>query len=141
LTWLVRRSSSLFFLMLAIIAVTVVIPANTEEGFGVFVLPKTMPTAAAIVIGLGALIALFEASGEDALHVGTTMRVSLFVLLLVASSLAIGQIGFKLAAPFLGLSVMMLAGERRWLWLSVGSLGMPLAIWLLFEVLLGRPLP
>ena len=69
------------------------------------------------------------------------MRVSLFLLLLVASSLAIGQIGFKLAAPFLGLSVMMLAGERRWLWLSVGSLGMPLAIWLLFEVLLGRPLP
>ena len=42
MTWLVKRSSSLFFLMLAIIAVTVVIPANTDEGFGVFVQPKTL---------------------------------------------------------------------------------------------------
>ena len=141
MVWLINRMSSLLLLAFACWAVTVIIPANTDEGFGVFVQPSSMPIAATVVVGLGAFITLFEAAGRDDPDLATVGQVTLYLAILAASIWLMGLIGFKLAAPILSLSIMWLAHERRWVWLAVGAIATPLAIWLMFEVLLERSLP
>ncbi|MDT0682029.1 tripartite tricarboxylate transporter TctB family protein [Roseicyclus sp. F158] len=140
MTWLMNRASA--FLMLALAAITIlwIIPAQTPSGFDGYVQPGTMPRIMAWLVGIGAVLALFERDGRDTPDLALLARSALFLGALALSLALALVIGFKWAAPVLSLAVMVLAYERRWLWLTAGAVGVPLAIWLLFEVLLGRPL-
>ncbi len=55
--------------------------------------------------------------------------------------LLIDRVGYLVAAIGLMAAICAVTGERRPLWTAGVVLGLPVAIWLLFEQVLGRPLP
>jgi glucan phosphoethanolaminetransferase (alkaline phosphatase superfamily) len=102
--------------------------------------PGTMPMIMAWLLGLGAFFALFEGTSKDAPDIVLLKRSALFLAVLGLSLVLTLHVGFKWAAPVLSLSVMLLSYERRLAWMAVGAGLIPLMIWLLFDVFLGRPL-
>jgi putative tricarboxylic transport membrane protein len=96
---------------------------------------------AAGVLFLGALFSLFERDGRDAPNTALLRRASLFLALVLTAILLTVFIRFEATAALLCLTVMLASGERRPGWLALGTIGVPLIIWLVFEIGLGRPLP
>lgn len=137
---LLGRASAFLFLVLSVVLAVLVVPNHTEAGFGGSISPATMPAAAAVLIGIGAFFALFEPSAEDQPDYPILSRAFMFIALIGAGIGLIAVIGFRWAAPILSLAIMMVSHERRLIWLAAGAGGVPLAIWVCFEVLLGRPL-
>jgi putative tricarboxylic transport membrane protein len=138
---LVRRATSLLFLAFSIILAVFVIPYHTEAGFGGPIAPSTLPTTAAVLIGLGAVFALFEPAAEDQPDYRLLRRALVFVAIIGTAVGLIALIGFRWTAPLLSLAIMMMAHERRLVWLAVGVGCVPVAIWIIFDILLVRPLP
>lgn len=140
MTWLIRRGSALFMLAVAAVTIIWIIPAQVPTGLDGYVQPGTMPRIMAWLLAIGAFLALFEGTSHDAPDLALLARAALFMGILGLSLALTLYIGFKWAAPVLSLSVMLLAYERRLAWMAVGAGLIPLLIWLLFDVLLGRPL-
>lgn len=66
---------------------------------------------------------------------------------LLVSAMLIGMVwimewfGFVIGAMVMLAGLMLLVYERRPLWLAVAVVAVPVSIWLIFEILLERPLP
>ena len=66
--------------------------------------------------------------------------VVLYLAVIAAGLFVMSFFGFVIVAPLLALAIMLLFGERRPLWLALGSLAMPAVIWFLVVQVLGRAL-
>lgn len=141
MTWLIGRASAILFLAVSILLIVRIIPANTDAGYGGSLQPATLPTIAAAMIGIGAIVSMFESVGRDKPDTAHLRRAIMFMGVLIGAVFAIHLTGFLWAAPLLCLITMLVAGERRLAWLATGTALVPLSIWLVFEVGLGRPLP
>ncbi len=67
--------------------------------------------------------------------------VLIYFAVIALALFAISRFGFVVASAFLALAIMLIFGERRPVWLALGSVGMPAAIWFLVVQVLERPLP
>lgn len=128
-------------LVFALLLWFVLVPWQVETvGYG-WLKPRTLPRILAVAIGLGGLALLLRPDPAPEMRPAAWGRAALFGAVLVAGLAGMAWAGFALAAPVMALAVMLLAGERRPLWLALGVAAMPAAIWLCVAVLLERPLP
>ena len=135
------RLSGAFFLLFGLAMVFIVIPTYVEDAQGGNLSPKTMPTIIAWVItACGGLLAV-----KPTTHTTPDARffaqAAAYVTVLGGAIYAMSLVGFIYVAPVLALVIMLLIGERRPLWLGMGVVLMPAAIWFLVTQLLERALP
>jgi putative tricarboxylic transport membrane protein len=136
-----NRISGLLVALAGLLLWLVVVPANTETVGSGWIRPDTLPLACAValvVLGLlqaGPRGAPIEVTGAQVLRAG------LFAALAFLAVWAMAAGGFRLAAPAFALALMLLVGERRPVWLAIGAIGVPAAIWLTAVPLLDRTLP
>jgi putative tricarboxylic transport membrane protein len=136
-----NRLLGLFFAAFGALMLLVVIPWQTEVIEYGWMRPRTLPNAMAAVIAAAGLILAMRPRGEIVFERRRAARAALYFAAVLAAVWLISLFGFELVAPVLALGLMLLLGERRPLWLAIGVIGVPLAIWLAVPVLLDRPLP
>lgn len=138
---LLNRISGLLVAVAGLALLFVVIPAQTETVDYGWVRPKTVPDILAVaLIGLGLAQAVW-AHGATELDGWTSLRAGLFLAFAAVSVAAMGRVGFVAVAPVMMLALMLWLGERRPLWLGIGTIAIPGLIWVVVIVLLDRTLP
>ena len=117
-----------------------IIPWQAEEvGYG-WLRPRTLPYLIAMGLAFcGAWMVLSPVA--EASPDANWQRAALCVGILVVGLALMSWFGFLWIAPPMALTLMLVAGERRLFWLTVGAAGVPAAIWFCIAVLLERPLP
>jgi hypothetical protein len=140
MVWLIRRGSAIFVLICAVSMLIWILPAQVPDGFDGYAQPGTLPRILAWMLVIGAVLALFEPTSRDAPDVALLRRSLVFLGIVALSFAGTVAIGFKWVAPILTLALMVAAHERRLGWLAVGAGLVPFLVWLLFDVILGRPL-
>jgi putative tricarboxylic transport membrane protein len=115
-------------------------PGATETvGYG-WLRPNTVPNVmAAIMILAGTTLALATPQVQQ-IDFPKMARAAGFLLVIAIGLWAMAQWRYLFVAPILALALMLLVGERRWSWLMVGALLLPLTISFLIEYVLERPL-
>ena len=138
---LFNRLSGLAVALVGITLLTVIIPNQVEVVDYGWVRPETVPNAMAIALILLGLAQAVSAIGTMSWRIGPALRALGFLAITTAAVWAMGRFGFVVAAPVMMLVLMLLIGERRPLWLGLGVLAMPAAIWWTVIRLLDRTLP
>ncbi len=139
--WLLSRASGLVCIIAGLVLYFLIIPAQIEVGEPALILPDTLPNAMALAMAFAGILILFESGEDHKADFRLLLRTFLFLAVLVVAFFLINQIGLLWTAPIMGGVIMILAHERRPVWILVGTVLVPFFMWLLFEVLLGRVLP
>jgi putative tricarboxylic transport membrane protein len=117
-----------------------VIPEQVETvDFGRIV-PSTVPSLALVILTVAAAVQIFTSKFSVDVNLLVCIRAAIFIALMGLSVWLMERFGFEYIAPVLALAVMLLIGERRWYWLLLGGVVIPLGVWLIVERLLDRPL-
>ncbi len=127
--------------MAGIVLLFWIIPNQTESvAFG-WLKPNTLPNIMTIVIIILGLFHFILPSGKAEFDIKLSLRIGLFFIITMASLYFMTVVGFLIAAPIMVMIVMILIGERRWLWLISSIVLGPAVIWAAVDLLLNRPLP
>lgn len=135
------RITGAFFLLFGLAMIFVVIPEYVEDVDRGNLSPKTMPVIVAWIIAFcGGLLVIKPTThrAPDRKFFGMAFA---YVAVLGVAIYAMSLVGFLYVAPILALVIMLMIGERRPLWLAVGVVLMPAAIWYLVTQFLERGLP
>lgn len=135
------RISGAFFLLLGLAMYFLVNPSNIESVDGGNIDPDALPNVVSIVIAFCGLLLLLKPTSQQLYDVDSMLRTGMYVVLLAVGIYAMSWFGFEFVAPVMAFAIMWLVGERRLLWLILGTVGMPLLIWFLVIHALGRALP
>lgn len=136
-----NRISGLVVAILGAIMLFWITPNQTETvDFG-WLRPATLPNITTIVIIIMGSVQFVFPSGKETFDVRLFLRVILFLGITLFAIYLMDLSRFLIAAPVLVLVLMMIIGERRLLWLILGIILIPAAIWVAVELLLDRPLP
>ena len=136
-----NRLSGLVATLAGIILLFWIIPNQTESvAFG-WLNPNTLPNIMTIIIIILGLFHFILPSGKAEFDIKLALRIGLFFTITMASLYFMTVVGFLIAAPTMVMIVMILIGERRWLWLISSIVLGPAAIWAAVALLLNRPLP
>lgn len=130
-----------FFLFAGLAMVFFVIPAYVEDAQGGNLSPKTMPTIVAWIIAICGGLLVLKPTNHQAPDARFFAQAFAYVVVLGVAIYAMTLVGFLYVAPVLALIIMLMIGERRPLWLGLGVVVMPAAIWFLVTQLLERALP
>ncbi len=137
-----KRIEGLIFAALGLLLFFVVIPAHTETIDYGWLRPDTVPNLMAVVLFLcGVWMSFLPPAHEQTEDPHQIFRTAFYLGVIAFGVFCISVFGFLVMSPFLSLAIMLLIGERRWLWLAIGVAGMPAFIWFAVEILLDRPLP
>ena len=135
------RIAGLVLASLGLVLLLVVFPIQIEAGDDGSIDPDTVPNAiAAFLVVCGVLLAI-KRGEQTKRDVRELMLVLLYLAIIAAGLFAISHFGFLIVSPFLALTIMLIFGERRPIWLALGCLGMPAIIWFLVIQVLERSLP
>lgn len=136
-----RRLSDLALLAFALALVFWIIPMETESvGYGRME-PADVPIVLAGLLAVLAGIQTVLPSQETSPDGRVLLRAASILTLAAAALAAMEIVGFLPAAVGFSALMMLFLRERRPLWLCLGIVVMPAAIWLAAEYGLGRPLP
>ncbi|SFR13306.1 tripartite tricarboxylate transporter TctB family protein [Poseidonocella sedimentorum] len=135
------RLSGAFFLVFGLALFFLVIPEYVEDPQGGNLSPRTMPYVTAWVLAVCGGLLMLRPTNHAAPDAGFFLKAAAYVVVLGGSIYAMSLVGFLYVSPVLALIVMLMIGERRPLWLGVGVVLMPAAIWFLVTQLLERGLP
>lgn len=135
------RASGLFFLLFGLAMYFYVNPNYIETVDGGTIAPATMPNIVSIVIAVCGGLLIIKPTTQQMRNPALVAKTGLYVVVLIAGLFAMSWFGFEYVAPVLALTVMVLMGERRPLWLGLGVVVMPLTIWFLVTQVLERALP
>ncbi|MDF0600451.1 tripartite tricarboxylate transporter TctB family protein [Psychromarinibacter sp. C21-152] len=118
------------------------IPANVSAAPGSVMDPALFPRLAAwLLIGLGTLQLIVPSEAPQVPPLWEVLRLAGVAALTLAAVLLMPETGYILTSVVLMAALAVLVHERRIHWLAVIVAGLPVAIWLLFEIVLQRPLP
>lgn len=118
------------------------IPQRVVDSGTIMLNPSLFPNiAGGVLVLLGALQLLARPDPITLPSWHELGRMAALVALTVASVVAMRWVGYLAGVIGLMAAVAVLLDERRPLWLGVMILATPTAIWLVFEILLRRPLP
>ncbi len=135
------RIAGLIIATLGLVLLFVVFPFAIEDMDDGSIKPDTLPNAiAAFLVVCGILLAI-KRSEQTKRDPRELMLVLLYLAIIAAGLFAISHFGFLIVSPFLALSIMLIFGERRPIWLALGCVGMPAIIWFLVIQVLERSLP
>lgn len=135
------RLSGAFFLLFGLAMVFVVIPEYVEDAQGGNLSPRTMPVIVAWVIAVCGGLLVIRPTTHQAPDARFFTLAFVYVAILGLAIYAMSKVGFLYVAPVLALVLMLMIGERRPLWLGIGVVLIPAAIWGLVTQLLERGLP
>ncbi len=117
-----------------------VLPQQVETvSFG-RVIPATLPTALLWIIAGAAAVQMVTLKDDTAPDAMVVIKAAGLLALMVAAVWSMGRLSFEYVAPVLALILMLFMGERRWYWLLLGGIAIPLGVWLLVERVLDRTL-
>ncbi|WP_027834770.1 tripartite tricarboxylate transporter TctB family protein [Maritalea myrionectae] len=115
-------------------------PAATETvGYG-WLRPNTVPNVMAVIMILAGTTLAISTPQEQQIDFPKMARAAGFLLVISIGLWAMAQWRYVFVAPMLALVLMVLVGERRWPWLLVGAVVLPVTISFLIEYVLERPL-
>ena len=117
------------------------IPWQTDVVPAVGLVPRAFPTIAAVLIIVTGLAQWIKPTGNAIFEGDKVLKAVFVVAACLVATFALEVVGYLYTAPVLVGAIMLLSGERRWLWYIVGLVVMPTFIWLVFEIVLRRPLP
>lgn len=138
---LLNRFSGLAVALFGAILLWGIIPIHVETVEYGWVRPDTLPRICGwglIVLGLWQSVL---PGGSVDLNLSEALIVLVTAGLSAAAIWGLGAFGFLYTAPAFVAAIIALIGERRWPWVVVTVIGAPLIIWLIVDLLLGRPLP
>lgn len=118
------------------------IPANVTATGTLFPNPALFPKIAAwlfIILGFAQMV--FVRTETPATTGPQLLLFAAAAAATLAAMLLIDRTGYLVAAIGLMAATCAITGERRPLWTAGVVVALPVAIWLLFEQVLGRPLP
>ena len=135
------RIAGLIVATLCLVLLFVIFPMAIEDIDDGSIRPDLLPNAlAGFLVFCGILLAIKP--GAQIQRSFQELKMVLIYFAVIALALfAISRFGFVVASAFLALAIMLIFGERRPVWLALGSVGMPAAIWFLVVQVLERPLP
>lgn len=124
------------------------IPNHISAGMGFGISPRAFPylcAGAISVLGVTQVVISFRAralADRPAPVSSAALKRLLVVLAALVVTLTLMQwAGFLVAASAAVALLMLLMGERRWVPITLTSVGWTLFLWCLFDRLLGTPLP
>ncbi len=135
------RLTGAFFLLFGLAMFFFVIPEYVENVDRGNLSPKTMPNVTSWIIAVCGGLLVLRPTTHQAPDARFFFKAGTYVALLGVAIYAMTLVGFMYVAPFLALILMILIGERRPLWLGLGVVVIPAAIWVLVTQLLERALP
>ena len=136
-----NRLSGIFVFLFGVLIFFVLIPLQTETVDYGWLRPATLPSVAAAIICVAGLVQCAVPRGTAQLRLGEGARALLFLVLGLGGLWGMHVFGFMIAAPTMMLVIMLVIGERRWLWLITGTVLLPAFIWFCIDFVLKRPLP
>lgn len=121
----------------------IIIPAQVVSEPGTPTDPALFPVMTAwIFIGLGLLQIVFaRETGDSGISLPELGRLVLVMAIVCAAAYSMEHYGHLPAMTGLMIASVLLVFEKRWYWIAVTVLVLPIACWSLFELLLERPLP
>jgi len=134
------RASGAFFFFLGLVLYFVVNPAFIEIEEGNSLAPDTLPNLVSVLIAVCGALLMLRPTKHQVQDARFFLRAGLFVVILGVAVYAISHFGFFVVGPILALVMMLVIGERRWLVLVAGTVGVPAFIWFFVTVLLDRSL-
>ncbi len=136
-----NRLSGIIAAVFGIILLVWIIPRHTEAVDYGWLRPATLPRVTAVIIIISGIIHLLFPSGTAQFDARPALRAGLFFGISLAGLFVMHHLGFLITAPLLAMTLMLMVGERRPLWLFAGAAMVPLGIWTAIDLLLKRPLP
>ena len=135
------RLSGAFFLLFGLAMYFLIIPTYVEFTDEGNIAPGTMPNWISIIITLCGAALIVKPTGHENQNIRSFLITGAYVAVLGAGIFAMSLFGFVYIGPVLALTIMLLIGERRPLWLVAGFVVMPAIIWFFVIHILGRVLP
>lgn len=136
----VDRISGICLLILGIGLFFFIIPNQVEViDYGVIV-PNSLPNILSYVIIIMSVILIIKPSIKTFVDLILLAKVVFFVALVAIAAYFMQLFSFLIISPIFALSIMLLVGERRMLWLVLGTAILPPAIWAIVTLTLGRQL-
>jgi len=117
------------------------IPWQVDAADTGFMRPQTLPQTCAAGLGIGGLLLIAFPAGATRFDARRTLKSACLLGAALITVWTMAHLGFLWAAPLLSAILALSLRERRWPWLAATAIGLPLAIWLIVEPLLGRSLP
>lgn len=117
-----------------------VMPQQVEAVSYGRIMPSTLPTILLWIISAAAAIQLVTLKDNVGLNSRAVIRAAMVLALMATTTWLMDLFSFEYVAPILALLLMLFIGERRWHWLLLGGIVIPLGIWLLVEQVLNRAL-
>ena len=117
-----------------------VMPQQVETVSYGRIIPATLPTILLWIIAIAAAVQLMTLKDDVGLNGRVVFRAALVLTLMAGSAWLMDLFAFEYIAPILALLLMLFIGEKRWYWLLLGGVAIPLGIWLLVEQVLNRAL-
>lgn len=113
------------------------------EGRGLeFPSPHLFPQIAAWIFIIGGILHTIRAKpGRQLPDLREALRYILVSILLLIMTWLMSHFGFLVGGTALLTALMFVVYEKRWLWIGVAIVALPLGTWAFFELLLQRPLP
>lgn len=104
--------------------------------------PYLFPQIAAwIFIAGGISLAIWAKPGRQLPDLREVSRYVLVSILLLIMTWLMDRFGFIAGAMAMLAALMVIVFEKRWLWIGITVVAVPLGTWAVFELLLNRPLP
>ncbi|UTV98453.1 tripartite tricarboxylate transporter TctB family protein [Marinomonas rhizomae] len=117
-----------------------VMPQQVETVSYGRIVPATLPTILLWIIVGASSIQLITLKDNVGFNGRVVLRTVVLLALMVATAWLMKLFAFEYVAPIFALLIMLFIGERRWYWLLLGGILIPLGVWLLVEQVLGRAL-
>ena len=138
---LVNRLSASFFIFLGLAFIYLIFPIEIEKLDYGWVRPQTLPNTCAFLLIVFGIFQFIFPKGKVVLEFEQILWSGVFVSAAFIAVFGFHKFGFIYTAPIFALSIMLLIGEKRILWLSLGTIVIPFSVWMIVENLLGRLLP
>ena len=138
---LVNRLSASFFIFLGLSLIYFIFPIEIEKLDYGWVRPQTLPNICAFLLIVFGIFQFIFPKGKVVLEFEQILWSGVFVSAAFIAVFGFHKFGFIYTAPIFALSIMLLIGEKRILWLLLGVFLIPFLILLIVEQLLGRLLP
>jgi len=138
---LVNRLSASFFIFLGLSLIYFIFPVEIESLDYGWVRPQTLPNICAFLLIIFGIVQFIFPKGKVVLEFEQILWSGVFVSVAFIAVFGFHKFGFIYTAPIFAVSIMLLIGEKRILWLLLGVFLIPFLILLIVEQLLGRLLP
>ena len=138
---LVNRLSASFVIFLGLSLIYFIFPVEIESLDYGWVRPQTLPNICALLLIIFGIVQFIFPKGKVVLEFEQILWSGIFVSAAFIAVFGFHKFGFIYTAPIFAVSIMLLIGEKRILWLLLGVFLIPFLILLIVEQLLGRLLP